>query len=506
MSQLPKNWIKVSFDTFMIECNQRVPEQNEEFKYIDISSVNRDTKRVENPQVMIGKDAPSRARKHIKSGDVLVSMTRPNLNAVALVPDELNGQIASTGFDVLRTSDIDPRWIFNLVRTNNFVEAMSALVQGALYPAVRSKDIRGFVAPFAPLNEQKRIADKLDSILVRVDACRERLDRIPAILKRFRQSILAAATSGKLTEEWRTNQLTQQSYRHHTNQINYGHAVLNSVQLKKSTWVKSNLIHNEVERVRRRLNKFSIDFSTSDNLPDNWCWAKLEDVSLFVVDCHNKTAPYERTGIALVRTSNIRDGHFIWDDLRYVSEATYKYWSKRCYPEGGDIVFTREAPLGEAAIIPVDKKICLGQRTMLIRTVEEHYLAKFLLISLMDQKFKSRSEEVAVGTGVKHFRVGDVSDLLVPVPSTEEQTEIVRRVEELFAYADRIEARYQAARAQVDKLTPAILAKAFRGELVPQDPSDEPASALLERIQASRAEVAVSAKPKRSQNRNLAAK
>lgn len=87
----------------------------------------------------------------------------------------------------------------------------------------------------------------------------------------------------------------------------------------------------------------------------------------------------------------------------------------------------------------------------------------------------------------------------------EEQTEIVRRVEELFAYADRIEARYQAARARVDKLTPAILAKAFRGELVPQDPSDEPASVLLERIRASRAEDAASPKPKRSLGKKIKA-
>jgi type I restriction enzyme S subunit len=279
-----------------------------------------------------------------------------------------------------------------------------------------------------------------------------------------------------------------------------GRAVLNTVQVKKNEWVETNLNHNEVKRVYRRLSKFSTELITPNNLPDNWCWAKLEDVSLFVVDCHNKTAPYERTGIALIRTSNIRDGNFIWDDLRYVSEATYKYWSKRCYPEAGDVVFTREAPLGEAAIIPLDRKICLGQRTMLIRTVEDHYLAKFLLISLMDPKFKSRSEEIAVGTGVKHFRVGDVSDLIVPVPPTEEQTEIVRRVEELFTYADRIEARYQAARRRVEKLTPAVLAKAFRGELVPQNPDDEPASVLLERIQASRAANAVTSKSRRVRN------
>ena len=74
------------------------------------------------------------------------------------------------------------------------------------------------------------------------------------------------------------------------------------------------------------------------------------------------------------------------------------------------------------------------------------------------------------------------------LPAIEEQHEIVRRVETLFAYADRLEARYTAARAKVDRLIPALLAKAFRGELVPQDPNDEPASVLLERIRAAQAE------------------
>lgn len=90
--------------------------------------------------------------------------------------------------------------------------------------------------------------------------------------------------------------------------------------------------------------------------------------------------------------------------------------------------------------------------------------------------------------------------LSINLPSLSEQNEIVRRVEELFAYADRIESRYQAARIRVDKLTSAILAKAFRGELVPQDPDDEPASVLLERIRASRTADTVRSKPKRRRN------
>ena len=445
MSQLPKSWIKVPLGTFMIECNQRVPEQNEEFKYIDISSVNRDTKRIENPQVLIGKDAPSRARKHVKSGDVLVSMTRPNLNAVALVPDELDGQIASTGFDVLRTSDIDPRWIFNLVRTTNFVEAMSDLVQGALYPAVKSKDIRGFEAPFAPLNEQKRIADKLDNLLARVDACRERLDRIPAILKRFRQAVLATATSGKLTEEWREN----------------------------------------------------------CQLPFNWPEVKLADVAssrLGKMLDKNKNqgelTPY-------LRNINVRWFDFNLDNIQKIRVSLKEKDDLNL--KIGDVLICEGGEPGRCAVWRESTGNFVYQKALHRVRVSDKLLPEYLCYVIKTAADDLSLAKLFTGTTIKHLTGVSLNQLTFLLPTLKEQTEIVRRVEELFAYADRIEARYQTARARVDKLTPAILAKAFRGGLVPQDPSDEPASVLLERIRASRTEDAVSPKPKRSLGKKIKA-
>ena len=118
----------------------------------------------------------------------------------------------------------------------------------------------------------------------------------------------------------------------------------------------------------------------------------------------------------------------------------------------------------------------------------------------MDPAFRARSEDTAVGTGVRHLRVGDVSNLLIPVPPTDEQNEIVRRVEQLFAFADNLEANVASAKNRIDHLTQSILAKAFRGELVPQDPNDEPASVLLERIKAQRA-----AAPKAKRSRKTSA-
>jgi type I restriction enzyme S subunit len=201
--ELPVGWEEAPIGVFCMDIEQRVPGDNEKFFYIDIGSINKDTKTITGRTELLGIDAPSRARKCVRESDVLVSMTRPNLNAVALVPPDLDGHIATTGFDVLRCPDLDCRWLFFLVRTNEFVESMSDLVQGALYPAVKSKDIRSFFIPVAPLNEQRRIAAKLDTTLAAVEACRQRLDGVADLLKGFRQTVLAAATSGELTREWR---------------------------------------------------------------------------------------------------------------------------------------------------------------------------------------------------------------------------------------------------------------------------------------------------------------
>jgi len=117
-------------------------------------------------------------------------------------------------------------------------------------------------------------------------------------------------------------------------------------------------------------------------------------------------------------------------------------------------------------------------------------LPSFLRIVWDTQQVRDQIEFAARTTaGIWKIAQTDLEDVELPVPIVEEQHEIVRRVEVLFTYADRFEAYYATARAQVDRLTPALLAKAFRGELVPQDPNDEPASVLLERIRATRAVV-----------------
>lgn len=275
----------------------------------------------------------------------------------------------------------------------------------------------------APLNEQKRIADKLDTILSRVDACRKHLDRISTILKRFRQAVLAAATSGKLTEDWRDEK----------------------------------------------------------KVSEDWVDVKLSDVATDF--SYGTAAKSFKTGmVPVLRMGNIQDGRLDWNDLVFTSESAEisKY---TLFP--GDVLFNRtNSPelVGKTAIYRGERPAIYAGYLIKVRCTNK-LLPDYLNYCLnspagRDYCWKVKSD----GVSQSNINAKKLAAFKFLLPTLEEQTEIVRRVEELFAYADRIEARYQAASARFDKLTPAILAKAFRGELVPQDPNDEPASVLLERI------------------------
>lgn len=429
MSKLPIGWATAPIGSFTTDCDQRVPAETELFKYIDIGSLNRSTKCIEEPQTLFGKDSPSRARKHVRAGDVLVSMTRPNLNAVALVPDDLDGQIASTGFDVLRVHEVDHRWVFNLVRSMAFVDAMSELVQGALYPAVRSKDIRGYVAPLAPLNEQKRIADKLDVVLARVTACRDRLDRIPAILKRFRQSVLAAAISGDLTEEWRS-------------------------ETNSADWQQS-----DVQTVAK--------------------------VGTGSTPLRSNPTYFSSSGTPWI-TSSATSQTLVTSADEFVTQAAITAHRLKVWPIGTLLVAMYGEGKTRGQVTELGISATINQACAAVVVNEEIALKNYVKLALQANYYEMR--EMAEGGNQPNLNLSKIKEFSLPLPSIKEQIEIVRRIESLFAYADRLEARYKAARAQVEKLTPSLLAKAFRGELVPQDPNDEPASELLCRILASNSE------------------
>jgi type I restriction enzyme S subunit len=159
-------------------------------------------------------------------------------------------------------------------------------------------------------------------------------------------------------------------------------------------------------------------------------------------------------------------------DQKYIDQNTYEIWSARCTPEPGDILVTREAPMGEVCLIPPGEKICLGQRMMLARLVPDTVDHNFMIYSLRDPKLMDRVQDKPIGATVQHLRVGGVETLLVPLPPLAEQHRIVAKVNNLMALCDRLEASLDATVTTRRSLLDALLAEALApGEvLVPQKP------------------------------------
>lgn len=419
--------------------------------------------------------------KLMPAGAILFSSRAP-IGYVAVASNEISTNQGFKSF--VFTNDIYPDYAYYYLR--NIRHLAEELGTGTTFKEISGSAAKTLPFVMAPLAEQKIIAEKLDTLLAQVDSTKARLEQIPQILKRFRQAVLEEAVSGRLTENWRDARINEESAEELLVNI--------SKTRKKNLTSGTDSLATESKRYLAKIDAHH--FNIPDIiLPVGWKWTTFLQSMEKVVDCHNKTAPYTEEGIYLIRTPDIRNGIISLKNTKFVNEDTYNFWSKRCPPKSGDIIFTREAPMGEAGIVPENILLCMGQRMMLLRPLQSYLNNKYVLLNILSISFQARMMSQAIGTGVKHLRVADVESLMYPLPPLPEQHEIVRRVEQLFAYADTIEKQVNNALTRVNSLTQSILAKAFRGELTAQWRAENPdlisgensAAALLEKIKAERA-------------------
>lgn len=207
---LPEGWRWMRLSEVCAGTENRDPTTTPDlpFRYVDISSVDNRSKRIMATSTILGKDAPSRARQIIKANDVIVAATRPNLNAVALVTEELDNEICSTGFCVLRpTEDLNSLFLYFFVQTKYFIDTISGEVRGMLYPAVTEKQIREIHIPVPNLSEQKRIAAKIQELMQEVDNARTACEKQLAAAKALPSAYLREAFESEEGKKWERKRL-----------------------------------------------------------------------------------------------------------------------------------------------------------------------------------------------------------------------------------------------------------------------------------------------------------
>ncbi|MBK9220472.1 MAG: restriction endonuclease subunit S [Uliginosibacterium sp.] len=220
-----------------------------------------------------------------------------------------------------------------------------------------------------------------------------------------------------------------------------------------------------------------------------------------ITDGEHISPPLSESGIPLVSAKDVREWGVDFSDTKYVSEQFAETSRKRCDPEKNDVlVVSRGATVGRTCLVSTNQPFCLMGSVLLFKPNLALVLPRYFASVLSSPLGLEQLTKASGATAQAAIYIRDAKNLAVQLPPLEEQREIVRRVEILFAFADRLEARLTTARKQAEQLTPVLLAKAFRGELVPQDPNDEPATELLKRLATTRSEA-----PKVKRGRKAAA-
>ena len=296
---------------------------------------------------------------------------------------------------------------------------------------ISQKALLALKIPFPPLNEQRRIADKLDTTLAAVEACKQKLNSAAETTQRFRQAVLTAAVSGELTREWRKE----------------------------------------------------------NGLSGDWDLRAAKDVCTKVQSGGTPKEGFTEEGVPFLKVYNIVDQEVSFDykpqfiDLEIHLSSMKK---SRCIP--GDVLMNIVGPpLGKVAIVPDSfDEWNINQAITLFRPSKE-ITTEWLYLILCEGSIVREIELTTKGSaGQKNISLTQCREFKFSCPSIEEQLMAWSLAENLFKIASNVEERIDRAANDLERVTPAILAKAFRGELVPQDPSDEPASVLLERIQSQR--------------------
>ncbi len=479
-ADLPHGWARVPLLDVVEEVLKIDPhaQPDREFDYLDIASIDNNRQTIASPKKYFGREAPSRARQVVKAGDILFATVRTYLKNIALVPATYDGQLASTGFCVIRPADeINHKFIFLYTQTDGFLNPLTELQRGTSYPAVRDSDVFTQIVPLPPLAEQHRIVAKLEELFSDLDAGVAALQKAKAQLKRYRQAVLKAAVEGKLVPT--EHALAQAEARV------YEPAASLLMQSTQGT-------SHRAKRAGRLWGSGSVPELTEEErcrLPLGWTWTKVQDLgddsesAVQVGPMSMQSRQFSETGVPVLNVGCVQWGQFDEQKLDHLPAERAAAF-QRYMIQKGDVLFTRSGTVGRSAVARERQDGWLMTFHLLrVRPSPKRCLSDYLRIVFEGAgHVRRQTREASIGTTRAGFNTNLLAMLDVPLPPLPEQHRIVSEVERRLSVADEMARSVDTRLAQAVRLRQSILKRAFAGKLVPQDPNDEPAERLLERI------------------------
>ena len=373
-----------------------------------------------------------------KRGDLLFTTEAP-LGEVAFAPSKKFSLAQRIMLLRPLEDSIKPEFLLYQIQTASFQEKLRISETGSVVKGISSRNFKPFPIIIPPLPEQYRIVTKIEELFTKLDAGINELHKAQSQLKQYRQSVLKAAFEGKLTEAWRAE---------HQGEIEPAAPV------------------------------------TSD-LPAGWIWGTVEKIAEKIHYGYTASAANNPIGPKFLRITDIQNNSVNWDSVPYCRIDEIK--QQQYLLKENDLVFARTgATVGKSFLIQGSIPDAIFASYLIRIILKEEINAKFVYIFFQSQSYWLQIHQGKVGSGQPNVNAKILSQITLPLPAPSEQQAIVSEVESRLSVADEVEKTITAELKRAEQLRQSILKKAFSGELVPQDPNDEPASVLLERIKGQK--------------------
>lgn len=418
--QIPENWCWVNGNVIFLPMETEKPK-GDYFRYIDIDSIDNKRQAVKEPKLMEVSKAPSRASRKLHSGDTIFSMVRPYLKNIAYIDDSISNSIASTGFYICTPcAALKPRYVYYMMTNPAVIDGLNSFMKGDNSPSIRKDDLENFSYPVPPLAEQQRIVDRIESIFAKLDEAKEKAQAVVDGFELRKSAILHKAFTGELTAKWREEH-----------------------KIEIADW--KNYKIDECCKVG------------SCGTPSR------------------KHPEYYEGSIPWIKTGEI-DWNDILDAEEKISDAAVQDSSAKIYEPGVVLVamYGMGVTRGKAAILRVQ---AATNQAVCVLQPKNDLLNRYLFYYFMYNYWNIR--EKSVGGNQLNLSATIIKNFDILIPSIDEQIEIIRILDGLLAKEKAAKEAAESVLDQIDTMKKAVLARAFRGELGTNDPTEESAVELL---------------------------
>jgi len=482
MTELPRGWVwtNVSSVANLVRgVSYRKEESSKEPKggYIPILRANNIDGELNFSKLVYVPRKRVSDEQIIKAFDILIAMSSGSKELVGKASQanrNFDGGFGAFCGLVRVTQEIDRKYAGFFFQSPNYRSAISRLSSGVNINNLRRDHIESMPIPLPPLSEQHSIVAKIEELFTKLDAGVEALNKIKAQLKRYRQAVLKHAFEGKLTEEWR------QAHKH---------------ELEPASSLLERIKQKRLKTAKGKYKDLSpLDITGLPELPKDWVWVTLKEIGAndknAIVDgpfgSNLKVSDYieDDTGVPVLTTKNLEYG-YNKKQLRYISHEKFEQL-RRSEVRSGDILVAKIGSCGKTGVYPDNMPSAMIPANLLKMTVNSWIERMYVYYFLNSPILKGELEEITTATAQPAFNVSKFRSLGFPLCPYAEQHRIAEEIERRFSIADEIEKTVDHSLQQAERLRQSILNKAFEGKLVPQDPNDEPAEKLLERIKGQK--------------------